>query len=284
MIVVADSGSTKCDWIISSVDEEVATGTMGFNPFFHSTELIAREIGANEVLSRYSEQIKAVYFYGAGCSSAERNAIVRAALISRFPNAEILVDHDLTAAALATRGDKPGIACILGTGSNSCYFDGEKVREEVPALGYVLGDEGSGAYFGKILLREYLYKRLPTPLQEEFGAAYDLEKEKILRAVYREPNPNVYLASFMRFVSNRRDHPYFKDLIYKGLANFAQAHILCFPEYRVVPVSFVGSIAHYFSEVLEEVARNFRFEMGTIQKKPIRSLLDYHKEKRSVQL
>jgi len=280
MIIVADSGSTKCDWIIADGTKSVVAKTMGFNPFFHSTELINSEISENEEIAEYAKKIQAVYFYGAGCSSPERNQVVLNALKPIFTNAvEIVVDHDLTAAALATGGREPGIACILGTGSNSCYFDGKKVYDVVPALGYVLGDEGSGAYFGKILLREYLYNRLPTDIQEAFGNEHALSKENIFKAVYRDDNPNVYLASFMRFVSQRKDHPYLRDMMYKGLASFASAHITCFPEYKDVPVNFVGSIAHYFEDILKEVARNFRFQLGDIQKKPIHELVKYHLEK-----
>ena len=281
MIIVADSGSTKCDWIISGQSEDTMAKTMGFNPFFHTTELINEKISENEQLSAVSSEVKAVYFYGAGCNSPERNDIVRRALLERFQNAkDIVVDHDLTAAALSTGKGEASIACILGTGSNSGYYDGANVHEVVPALGYVLGDEGSGAYFGKILMREFLYNRLPSHLQSEFGEEYSLTKESIFKAVYRDPNPNVYLASFMRFVSARKTDPYLKDMIYKGLASFATANITCYSNYKDVPVNFVGSIAHYFRDILEEVASNFRFKIGDIQKKPIHELVKYHQTKR----
>jgi len=283
MIIVADSGSTKCDWIISGPEGDTMAKTMGFNPFFHSTELINEKIMENAELSAVSSVVDAVYFYGAGCNSTERNNIVREALVVRFPNAtDIVVDHDLTAAALSTGKGEASIACILGTGSNSGYFDGANVHEEVPALGYVLGDEGSGAYFGKILTREFLYNRLPSHLQSAFGEQYDLSKESIFKAVYSDPNPNVYLASFMRFVSARKNDPYLRDMIYKGLASFATAHITCYANYKDVKVNFVGSIAHYFRDILEEVASNFRFTIGEIQKKPIHELVRYHQAKRQV--
>jgi len=277
MIVVADSGSTKCDWIISNGKEDLKTKTMGFNPFFHSTAEIANAIADNSTLCSKSEEIEAVYFYGAGCSSEDRNMIVKKALMNQFPNAEtILVDHDLTAAALATCGDEPGIACILGTGSNSCYFDGQKVTEAVPALGYILGDEGSGSYFGKILLREFLYNRLPSDLQKEFGDEFGLTKERIFTEVYSNEIPNVYLASFMKFVSDRKEHPYMREMIYDGLAFFAYAHIMCFPGYRETPVHVVGSIGYYFQDILEEVADNYRFTLARVEKRPIQNLLTYH--------
>ena len=277
MILVADSGSTKCDWILINGLEQVPTKTMGFNPFFHSVEIIGQGLMGNSTLLKFRDQIRAVYYYGAGCSSDERNQIVRNALSSFFVNLnELVVDHDLTGAALATSGGEAGIACILGTGSNSCFFDGEKVHEKVPALGYILGDEGSGSFFGKILLSEYLYKRLPSELSEAFELEYSLAKETIFHNVYNQPNPNVYLASFMKFVSGHRSHPFFKKMMFEGLSKFADVHITCYDQYRSVPVHFVGSIAYYFTDILNEVAENVGFTVGTVIKKPIDSLATFH--------
>ncbi len=281
MIVVADSGSTKCDWIlISSSGEEIKTQTMGFNPFFHDSALVASKISENHTLMEHSEALSAAYFYGAGCSSDNRKKVIEVALRNVFPNLQsCLVDHDLTGAAIATAEDTAGIACIMGTGSNSCYWDGKKAEELRPALGYVLGDEGSGSYFGKLLLVDWLYNRMPDDLQQEFTRQYDLTKEKIFRSVYSEPNANVYLASFMPFASAHKDHKYIKQMIYKGLARFISIHVWCYPNFRDVPVHFVGSIAHYFSEQLELVAFNHNFTVGKVVKRPVRSLAQYHYKK-----
>lgn len=278
MILVADSGSTKSDWIIVDPNNKRSkTHTMGFNPFFHSTELITQKISENAELSDVADKIDGVFFYGAGCSSEDRNNIVKKAIQNIFKNANnVIVDHDLTGAALATTNCEEGISCILGTGSNSCYFDGEKVHEAVPALGYILGDEGSGSYFGKFMLSEWLYHRMPKELASKFGETYNLTKEGIFEATYNLPNPNVYLASFMRFVSEHKDHKYFQDMIYQGLAKFASIHIWCFSNFRDVPVNFVGSIAYYFQEQLQEVAKNHRFTLGNIEKRPVDPLTDYH--------
>lgn len=278
MILVADSGSTKCDWILMDrPDNQILTHTMGFNPFFHSSDLISQKILDNNQLNENSDRVAEVYFYGAGCSSKDRNEIVENALKRCFKEARIIkVDHDLTGAALATARDKPGITCILGTGSNSCYFDGERIHEAVPALGYILGDEGSGSYFGKILLSKYLYKHLPADIYEAFESRYNISKEIIFTNVYNLPNPNVYLASFMKFISDYREHPFFKDMIYRGLASFINIHVWCYQNFREVPVHFVGSIAFYFKEVLEEVARNHRFQVGRIEQRPVDPLANYH--------
>ncbi|MEY2924788.1 MAG: hypothetical protein RLZZ337_1336 [Bacteroidota bacterium] len=282
MILVADSGSTKCDWLlIDDSNQRQKTHTMGFNPFFHNTDLIFQKLTENELLNRYAQKIEEVYFYGAGCSSPGRNLIAEEALRKVFSSAQtVLVDHDLTGAAVATAGDKPGISCIIGTGSNSCYFDGETVHEEVPALGYILGDEGSGSYFGKIMLTDWIYRRMPKELASDFGEIYNLSKEGIFEAVYNKPNANVYLASFMKFASDNKNHPYFKEMIYQGLAKFISIHVWCFDNFREVPVHFVGSVAYYFREVLQEVARNHRFTVGKTEKRPVDPLADYHYSKR----
>ncbi len=281
MLLVADSGSTKCDWIlVKSNGERLETNTMGFNPFFHNEELIASEISKNEILMSYADKILNIYFFGAGASSKQRNTIVENGLKKVFKNTvELRVDHDLIGAAIATAEDDPGIACILGTGSNSCYYDGKTVHEVVPALGYILGDEGSGAYFGKILLSKYLYKKLPIELATALEKECGVSKESIFEAVYNKPNPNVYLASFMRFARDHNDHPFFKEMIYKGISAFINIHVWCYENFREVPVHFVGSIAYYFKDTLEEVAKNYRFTVGKIVKKPVTPLADYYCKK-----
>lgn len=286
MILVADSGSTKCDWILLKSDgEQIPTHTMGFNPFFHSSDLVEEKLNENEVMKTWAAQVEAVYFYGAGCSSEDRNNIIKAGLQRVFINAsEILVDHDLTGAALATCYDKPGISCIIGTGSNSCYFDGTEVHEEVPALGYILGDEGSGAYFGKLTLANFLYHRLPAELTEALIAKHNLTKEDIFHYTYNHENPNVYLASFMKTIADFKSHPYVHDMIYNGLEKFADVHIKCYSNYQEVPVHFVGSIAFHFKEILEEVASKNNFKIGLIEKKPVTAILNYHKTQSPVKL
>lgn len=278
MILVADSGSTKCDWVFeTSEGEKLKTSTMGFNPFFHSTEVISTEINKNPLLKEYASDFTEVYFYGAGCSSKLRIKIVENAVNRVFPNLkECVVDHDLLGACIATAGDTEGICCILGTGSNSCLYDGSKVTEHIPALGYVFGDEGSGSYFGKRLLRDWIYKAMPKELWDSFGEEYDLDTEVILDAVYKKPNPNVYMASFMRFTTANQDHPYIQELIYEGLHEFAKFHITPYTDYTRVPVHFVGSVAYYFKDVLEKVAADLDFSVGEVNKRPIHAIAVYH--------
>ena len=283
MILVADSGSTKCDWIlIDSQSNQHKTNSMGFNPFFHDADLVYSKLMENELFIEYRNRVSEVYFYGAGCSSEARNRIIANGLKRVFSSAEtVLVDHDLKGAALSTSQGDTGISCILGTGSNSCYFDGTKVMEKVPALGYILGDEGSGSYFGKILLSEWLYHRMPAELAEDFAKEYNLTKEGIFEAVHHKADPNVYLASFSPFISKHLDHPYFREMVYDGLDKFVNIHVLCYDNYKDVPVHFVGSIAYYFKEVLQKVAIKYSFTVGKIEKRPVEPLTQYHINKKN---
>ena len=283
MILVADSGSTKCDWIlIDSQSNQHKTNSMGFNPFFHDADLVYSKLMENELFIEYRNRVSEVYFYGAGCSSEARNRIIANGLKRVFSSAEtVLVDHDLKGAALSTSQGDTGISCILGTGSNSCYFDGTKVIEKVPALGYILGDEGSGSYFGKILLSEWLYHRMPAELAEDFAKEYNLTKEGIFEAVHHKADPNVYLASFSPFISKHIDHPYFREMVYDGLDKFVNIHVLCYDNYKDVPVHFVGSIAYYFREVLQKVAIKHNFTIGKIEKRPVEPLAQYHINKKN---
>jgi glucosamine kinase len=251
--------------------------TMGFNPYFHDHATIAGELRKHAALMQYAAAVRFVYFYGAGCSSDELNAIVQGALEEVFPNAEVHVGHDLDGAALATfQEGTTHIACILGTGSNSCYFDGKEVHEEVPALAYILGDEGSGSYYGKRLLADFLYKRMPAAIEAAFVETYQLNKDIIMEHVYMRPNANVYLASFMRFCSQHRENPYIRSMVYAGSMEFLRTHVLCFKNCHEVPVNFVGSVAFHFQDILQECAAELGLKIGRVVKKPIHGLVEYH--------
>lgn len=277
MIIVVESGSTKSDWVlIKEGNPQPKISTVGFNPFFHNQAFIAQNIQKHPQLYNQAAAIQKVYFYGAGCSSDELCAIIQEGLQLVFTNAEIHVGHDLAACAYATYTGKPAIACILGTGSNSCYYDGKTVMEEVPALSYILGDEGSGSYYGKILLSKFLYKQLPPHIHEDFYKEYQLDKTAILNNVYFKPNPNVYIASFMKFASRHKDDPFIIDMVREGMRKFMKTHVLCFDCYQEVETNFIGSIAHYFREILHEEAKALGINVGTIVKNPVDGLVNYH--------
>jgi N-acetylglucosamine kinase-like BadF-type ATPase len=280
MIFIAESGSTKCDAVFVKEDgtEIARINTMGFNPFFHTAAFIQRELSTVAEINTYGPQVSQVFFYGAGCSSPALNSIVAKGLEKAFPNASILVDHDLKSCAYATYRGEPAISCILGTGSNSVYYDGNSISEEVPALAYILGDEGSASYLGKKLLAAYLYKQLPAAIHQDFDATYGLRKDEILDQVYTKPHANVFLASFAPFFSKHIEHPFIWEIVFSGFRNFLQTHALCYPNAREVKLNFVGSIAHYFQDVLEDAVNHLDLQMGVVVQKPLDGLIQYHLE------
>ena len=277
MLLVADSGSTKCDWkLVNNKREIVRTfHTKGYNPFFENARDIFDNLKLHEELDYIANDVTRLYYFGAGCSSPDRKMVVDTALRLFFRNADVVVEHDLLGAALATCDNQPGIACILGTGSNAGYFDGEKLHDDVHALGYLLGDEGSGSYFGKKLLADFLYNKLPPKIHQELQDRYQLTKEGIFYNVYKSPTPNIYLASFARFLSDNQDHYYVRTLVRQGLLEFIDIHVCRFDNFRNVPVHFVGSIAHFFHDILTDVADKKGLIMGKIVKEPIHNLTEY---------
>jgi glucosamine kinase len=277
MILIADSGSTKCDWqVVKESESFLFTHTNGINPFFHDDVTIEKFIRENEELTNVADQITHIFFYCAGGSNTDLNVQVEKGLKRVFNNAEIMVDHDLVGAALSTWDGHPGITCILGTGSNSVYFDGENMREEVPALAYILGDEGSGSYFGKKLLADYLYNKLPKELDDVMRYELKLTKNEILENVYMKPYANVYLASFMQLIHQFLHLDYVSNMISEGMERFLRTHVMCFNDYKDVPVHFIGSVGFFFSEQLRAEALKLDINISTIDKKPIDGLVDYH--------
>jgi len=279
MIIIIESGSTKADWILldGQGHEIKRWSIMGFNPYFHSSATVEHVLGNHPEIPTYAPGVDQVYFYGAGCSSDHHNKVIADGLSNVFPHAHIHVDHDLKAAAYATFDGVPHVACILGTGSNSCFFDGENIREEVPALAYVLGDEGSASFIGKRLLADYIYKRLPADLQEAFTAQYQTTKEEIFDSVYNKPNANVYLASFSRFAGDHADSPYIQAIVRDGFEKFLEVHVRCFEEARSgAPANFVGSVAKAFEGILRECCTDMGITYGRTQAKPVNRLVEYH--------
>lgn len=253
-----------------------AVSTMGFNPFFHSESIISATLKAQRLLTDYADNITDVFIYSAGCSSPELNKVVETALRTVFTKANILVDHDVLGAALAACQGEEGVACILGTGSNSCYYNGESVYEEIPSLAYILGDEGSGSWYGKQVLRDYLYKlEMPEGLRQKL-VDQGHTKDSILDNIYMQEHANVYIASFMKTISEFRDTDYVKNMVHEGMRAFLVRHVCCFEKHKEVPVNFVGSIAYYFQDILKEEAEKLGITIGSVIKKPIDGLVEYH--------
>jgi hypothetical protein len=273
MILIAESGSTKTNWLTEKKD---LYETIGFNPLFHTSYSIFTELSKQKQLLERAGDFTKVFFYGASCSSPERNQIVFEALQRYFSKAEIIsVDHDLKAAAIATYEGRTCISCILGTGSNSCLYDGKSIYEEVPALSFILGDEGSGAYFGKKLIALYLYKELPEATMKRMKELAP-DKNAIFEATYQKPHPNVYLATFAKVMSEGQDRAFMDELAREGFTEFFKHHVCCYKNYQQYPVHFVGSIAYFFKDVLQQVANSFGAELGVVDRNPVYRLLDWH--------
>ena len=276
MRIIVDSGSTKSDWVVIDGDSVKYFTTSGLNPLFHTIASVAETVFNHTELFQYSKDVQELYFYGAGCSAGPMKNIIQTGLQTVFTNARISVDHDLAACAYATYTGEPAIACILGTGSNSCFYDGKVISQAMPALGYILGDEGSGSYLGKRLLSDFLYKRLPQSLNDHLIRNAQLDKEKIVDLVYRQPNANVFLASLVKYLIQERDEDYVKELVSDGFRKFIEVHVCSYPDYSKLTVNFVGSIAYLFSEELTNVCSEFNIKIGNIVQKPVSGLLKFH--------
>lgn len=278
MVAIVDSGSTKSDWVILDDFKKVflKTETIGFNPNFINKELIVPEIEKNSNLTLVKNSITKIFFYGSGCGIKKNCETIEEELLKVFGKAEIIVKEDLMAAAYAAYNGKPAIVCILGTGSNSCFFDGENLNIELPSLGFLIGDEGSGSAIGKQLVRRYFMKKLPADLHSEFQEEYSLTVEEALKNMYHTTRPNAYLADFNKFVVERKDHPYFQDMVFEEMKSFFEYQVLPYKEAKDAEINFIGSIAYYYENILRSVAAELNLNVGHVVQKPIESLVNYH--------
>lgn len=277
MIVVADSGSTKADWMFINQSEEKAIHTMGFNPVFHPSELIQSELSTAINGQIASEEVESVYYYGSGCWDNKRKDVIRAALSRVFPNAHVAVYHDLLGAARAACGHSAGIACIMGTGSNSCLYDGVDVIDNVTNLGYLVGDEGSGTHLGKKVIRSYFYREMPADLAEKFEAFVGGGKDTILDRIYGKETPNVYMASFTRFLAENMMHPFVQRILYRSFAEFIDRHVRKYQGHMSLPVHFIGSIAYVFQDIIKVILAERAMQVGRFVRKPIDELVAFHR-------
>ncbi len=275
MILIADSGSTKVDWRIICRDGSThSVSTAGINPYFQTEEQIVEGLKEN-LVPFVKGKIEEVYFYGAGVA-ADKIDVLKSCFNTLFPGAVANAYTDLLAAARALCGNNAGIACIMGTGSNSCFFDGEKIADNVPACGYILGDEGSGAVLGIKLLSDYLKRQLPDDISKKFSEKYDLNYGAIVERVYRQPFPNRFLATFTLFLNEHRDNPHIHNLLKNAFGEFFKRNISQY-DYKNFKVNLVGSIAYHFSDILKEAAAENGMSIGKILQSPIEGLEEYHK-------
>ena len=280
MILIADGGSTKADWIAinSEKKEEFRVRTLGLNPAVVPAEELNNRIINMFQLMNVKEEISEIYFYGAGCGTPKPTALLKKILETIFINAKVHVAEDMLAAVYAATGKEPAMVCILGTGSNSCYFDGEKMQMLVASLGYVLMDEASGNYFGKKLINDYFYDKMPKGIASEFEKDFNLDVDHIKKNIYQEANPNMYLASFAKFMFDFKEDKYIKRLIKKGFQEFFKYRVLPYDINSETSIYFIGSIAHYFRDILEKVASKYNLKITDVIQRPIDNLLAYHKD------
>lgn len=274
--LIVDSGSTKAEWCIIENNQPISFFTEGISPYFlDKTQII--DIVKTSLLPQLDIKIiDEVYFYGTGCKNPINKKTMLEALTFIFPGAYIEVDHDLMGAARGLCGKEKGIACILGTGSNSCSYDGISILKNSPGLGYILGDEGSGAYLGKRVLQHYLYKTFDEALMLRFNTTYNLTAEEILDHVYKQPLANRYMATFALFLKENRGHYMIENIIEDGINDFFFNHLNTYEERDEYPIHFLGSVAFGFQDVIRSIGENYGFNIGKIVKNPMAGLIAYH--------
>lgn len=274
-ILIADCGATKSDWSLAEGGEiDHRFLSLGISPIFQTKEEIAKEIKERVYPQFKDVSLTAIYFFGAGCTP-DKIKEVREAIHLSFPIECIEVQSDLIGAAHALCGNEPGIACILGTGSNSCEWDGKEIINQTPPLGYILGDEGSGAYMGKLLVNNSLKNLLPFELKEKFLMQYKITPAIIIENVYKKPYPNRFLASVSPFLLQNIEEESIAHIVRKSFSDFFERNIMQY-DYKNNKVHFVGSIAFHYSSILEEVAIEKGITIGKIEQSPMEGLVRYY--------
>ena len=274
--LIADSGSTKTEWCVMKDKKRNIFITQGLSPYFVTREQIEKVLRESVVPFTNTKPVNEIYFYGTGCKNPANIKTVRKAFNTIFPEAYVVVDNDLSGAAKALCGYEKGIACILGTGSNSCYYNGKKIVKNSPGIGYILGDEGSGAYLGKKVIQHFLYDIFDDDLRARFDAKFLTNGNEILNAVYTQPLPNRYLASFAIFLAENRGHATIEKIINEGLNDFFTTHVIKYKESKKLPIHFTGSIAYGFKDILAQLCKVYQLKLGAVLKNPMDGLVKYH--------
>lgn len=275
--LIADSGATKAEWCLLKGKKKKILFTQGISPYFMNSDQIAKML--NKELKPYlkNEVIAEIHYYGTGCGNPENVKSIRKGIKEVFTNTKkINVDHDLMGATRAVCGNEKGIACILGTGSNSCFYNGRRIVKNSPGLGYVLGDEGSGAYMGRKILQHFLYNTFDEELMDKFNLKFKTNQLEILERVYRQPLPNRYMASFAVFLSENRGHYMIENIIEDSLNDFFFNHLYKYKESWSYPINFVGGISFAFKDVLKSMCTTYGLQAGRIMKHPMEGLIEYH--------
>ncbi len=279
MILIADSGSTKTHWRLADNDKQQDFFTAGINPFYQTEAEIAESIGRELVpqLNERAAAIDHIHFYGAGCHFPEKKEMVKLSLAKHFAHADIEICNDLLAACRALFANREGIGCILGTGSNSCYYDGNEIKDNVSPLGFIIGDEGSGAVLGKIFVGNILKNQLPASLKQDFLDEYNLTTETILNGVYKKTFPNRFLASFVPFIQKNIDRKELHEMVRSSFDDFFRRNVMQYEQAKHIEIGFVGSIGAIFEETLRESALHFGLKISKITASPMEGLTEFHK-------
>ncbi len=281
MIAIVYSGSRYSNWRLVDKKEVIEVRTNGINPFFNDEKFINQLLNKNTKLINNAEAIKKIYFFGAGASSKERKQIIKKGLSDFFKFSKVYVEHDLDAAAKASCDDKPGIVCVIGSGSNVAFFDGKKIIENNYGLGYAIADEGSATWMGKAILKAYLSETMPAEIRTAFDKKYDLDRRLIMDKIYKLQHPNLFLNSFTSFLIENRTSPYIQNVIKDGFRIFMDTYLI--PVHQTqgskLPIYFVGTVAAFFQDFLREVAEEKQIKISSVIKEPIYSLLNYYANK-----
>lgn len=275
-ILIADSGATKTEWcLVTSSENEVIT-TEGLNPYYHSPESI-REVLENDLKPNLrANQLDKIYFYGAGCDSPEKDQLIERALDRSFSSAQAHVYHDLLGAARACFLDEAGIACILGTGSNSCLYDGTGIVEHIPSLAFILGDEGSAGYFGKKLINSYFRFEIPDELRSDLEENYNMSLDHITEGTYKKSQTSRFIASYASFLGDHPNHPFIQNMLREGFDNFITRIVMKYSNARDYKVSFIGSVAYYHRELISDILAENNMQVGSFIQKPMDRLVEFH--------
>lgn len=276
MILIIDAGSTKMEWALVDGNEvKTRFTTEGFNPNYADPNRL-NEMLAHQLPDAVRADIQSVYYYGTGCGAEKNRNLIADAFHRHFAEANINVTHDMMAAAHAVLGKESGIACILGTGANSCLYDGKQIVEKAVSLGYMVGDEGSGGHIGRQVVRSYFYGFMPENLRERFEEKYQISVDDFVSQLYHNEQPNRYLASFAPFAFENQDDPFVIDLIRRCFDEYIRAFICRYADYQSMKVCFVGSVAFYFKDILKSCLESHGITMGEVMQNPMDGLVKYH--------
>lgn len=274
--LIADSGATKTKWCLESDSVSEAFYTEGLNPYYHTTPSISAVVKAELIPKLKGHHIDEINFYGAGCDTPINDETVYKALNAHFPDAKITIKHDLLGSARACFFDEPGIACILGTGSNSCLYDGDEIVQHIPSLAFIMGDEGSAGYFGRKLINSYFRYEIPADLKKELEESKNMDLDYLMTSIYDGEQPSRFVASYAMFLGDHKDHPFVKNILHEGFTSFVSRIVKNYDNAASHDVSFVGSVAFFYQDMIKDILEQEGLKSGSFFRNPLDRLIAYH--------